>query len=358
MTQQIKSIQALRGLACLAVVTFHFRYQLESDYPVLTKLLSTGAIGVDLFFILSGFVITLSVSRMGTGIAAAGDFLKRRALRLLPAYFILLLINFLLSGAMATFHYADKTQALISAATFSVYLPQHAPFYVDDSGFMGVRWTLNYEFLFYLMMSVCLLAHARWMALTALLCAVLIALPMTFGYQPTLFVRGYDMGYAYLNLMTNPIIWQFAAGVLIDLIYPYMARLPVAIRVPFLLTALALLVQHIMSFQHTGHGLMASGTILALLLAAVAFNDSWLGRITPRCLVLLGDISFSVYLIHILAKDRLSKYFTDQGMMFFVINVLVALLLGWLSYRYIEPVGQKVAHRRTKKSLSNAGNAA
>lgn len=312
---------------------------------------------MDLFFILSGFVITLSVSRMGTGFAAAGDFLKRRALRLLPAYFILLLINFLLSGAMATFHYADKTQALISAATLSVYLPQHAPFYVDDGGFMNVRWTLNYEFLFYLMMVVCLLVRARWAALAAMLGAVLVAA----GHQPTLLVRGYDMGYAYLNLMTNPIIWQFAAGVLIGLVYPYMARLPVTMRVPFLLAAVALFVQHIISYQHIGHGLMASGAVLALLLAAVAFNDSWLGRITPRWLVFLGDISFSVYLIHIVTKDRLSKAFTDQGMTFFVCNVLLVLLVllvGWLSYRYIEPIGQKIARRRKVKALRTASDAA
>ncbi|MDH2069470.1 acyltransferase [Pantoea sp. GD03673] len=356
MTQQLKSIQALRGLACLAVVTFHFRYQIQEQYPALANLLSTGVVGVDLFFILSGFVITLSVSRMGTGFAAASDFLKRRALRLLPAYFILLLINFFLSGGMATFHYAEKTQAVISAATLSVYLPQHAPFYVDDNGFMGVRWTLNYEFLFYLMMAVCLLVRARWAALAAMLGAVLVAVPMAAGHQPTLQVSGYDMGYAYLNLMTNPIIWQFAAGVLIGLVYPHMARLPVAMRVPFLLAAIALFVQHIISHQNIGHGMMASGTVLALLLAAVAFNDSWLGRITPRWLVFLGDISFSVYLIHIVTKARLAKAFTDQGMTFFVCNVLLALLLGWLSYRYIEPIGQKIARRRREKALRTAGN--
>lgn len=345
MTNQIRSIQALRGLACIAVVTFHYRYQIESQYPAFHKLLSNGFIGVDLFFILSGFVITLSVSRMGYGVLAAGEFLKRRVLRLLPTYFILLLINFLLSGAMATFHYADRTQALISAFTLSVYMPHQAPFYVNDSGFMGVRWTLNYEFLFYLMMTICLLVRARWVALTAMLLATLIVVPMAIGQQPTLLVSGYNMGYSYLNLVTNPIIWQFAAGILIGLVYPYMVRLPIAMRIFFLIAAMILFVQHIISNQHVGHGMTESGTILALLLAAIAFNDNWLKRITPRWLVFMGDISFSVYLIHIVIKDRLSKYFTDEGLMFFLCALLMVIFFGWLSYLYIEPIGYKLARR-------------
>lgn len=93
---------------------------------------------------------------------------------------------------------------------------------------------------------------------------------------------------------------------------------------------------------------------LAAMLAAVAFNDSWLRGITPRWLVFLGDISFSVYLIHVVTKDRLSKAFTDEGIVFFVGNVLLALLLGWLSYRYIESVGQKIARKRADRKMVRA----
>lgn len=353
MTNKIKSIQALRGIACVAVVAFHNRAELTGQFPSLNKILSSGVVGVDLFFILSGFVITLSVARTCTGIAAAGDFLKRRALRLLPAYFILLLVNFLLGGAMATFHYPDKVQSLIAALTLSVYMPHHAPFYMDDEGFLNVRWTLNYEFLFYLIMAVCLLVRARWAALTVALGGVLVALPMAAGHQPTLSTDGYDMGYSYINLMTNPIIWQFAAGVLIGLVYPHMARLPVATRVPFLIAAVVLAVQHFSVNQYVGHGLMASGTVLALLLAAVAFNDSWLGRVTPRWLVFVGDISFSVYLIHIVTMRQMYKVFPAGGPLLFAASMAAALFLGWLSYRYIEPIGQKIADRRKAAAAQN-----
>lgn len=346
MTHKIKSMQALRGIACLAVVAFHNRSALADQFPSLDHWLVNGVIGVDLFFILSGFVITLSVSRMGSGFTAATDFLRRRALRLLPAYYILLLVNFLLSGAMATFHYPDKVKTLIAALTLSVYMPQHAPFYMDDEGFLNVRWTLNYEFLFYLIMAACLVVKQRWIALAVTLCALLIGVPLAAGSVFTLSVSGHDLGFSYINLMTNPIIWQFAVGVMIGLVYPYIIRLPVAARLPFLLAAVVIVVKHLSSDQHVGHGLMASGTVLALLLAAVAFNDSWLNRITPRWLVFLGDISFSVYLIHIVVMHRMYKYFPSGGPSLFFASIATTLFLGWLSFRYIEPIGQKIWRRR------------
>ncbi|MCE0491416.1 acyltransferase [Pantoea sp. Mb-10] len=346
MTHKIKSMQALRGIACLAVVAFHNRSALAEQFPSLAQWLVKGVVGVDLFFILSGFVITLSVSRMGSGFAAAADFLRRRALRLLPAYYILLLVNFLLGGAMATFHYPDKVKALIAALTLSVYMPQHAPFYMDDEGFLNVRWTLNYEFLFYLIMAACLVVKQRWVALAVALSALLIGVPLAADSELTLGVSGHDMGFSYLNLMTNPIIWQFAVGVVIGLVYPYIIRLPVAARVPFLLAAAVLVVKHLSSDQNVGHGLMASGTVLALLLAAVAFNDSWLRHITPRWLVFLGDISFSVYLIHIVIMRQMYKLFPAGGTSLFVASLAATLVVGWLSFRYIEPIGQNIWRRR------------
>lgn len=350
MTNKLQSIQALRGIACLAVVAFHYRGALAQQFPTVKQVLGMGAIGVDLFFILSGFVITLSVSRMGCGFAAAGDFLKRRALRLLPAYYLLIVVNLLFGGALSFLHYPEKLKAIAAALTLSVYMPQHAPFYMDDDGFLNVRWTLNYEFFFYLMMAACLFVRARWLALVGALCLTMVVLPLVAGNELTMSTQGYQMGYSYLNLMTNPIIWQFAVGVLIGLAYPHMARLPLITRVPFMIAAVVLMVSHVYSRTHAGHGLMESGAILALLLAAVAFNNDWLDRITPRWLAFVGDISFSVYLLHIVTYRVVSKRIADDGVTLFVSAIAASILVGWLSYRYIEPVGYKVAAYRAKKA--------
>ncbi|WP_410865217.1 acyltransferase family protein, partial [Peribacillus sp. SIMBA_075] len=79
---------------------FHFRWNINVVNPGLgDTLFRWGGTGVDLFFLISGFVITLSASRVPNGLNGAISFIKRRALRILPAYYIILLITFFLSGA-------------------------------------------------------------------------------------------------------------------------------------------------------------------------------------------------------------------------------------------------------------------
>ncbi len=175
------------------------------------RLFGWGAMGVDLFFVLSGFVITLSVSRLVSGPQAAWQFIQRRMLRLLPAYYMLLL-TFALGGDMSLFHYQDKVDNLISALTFTTVSADNGPFYIDDSGLYGIRWTLNYEIWFYLLMAYSLLRQ-RWIMLSGLLAATLLLVPLFNGQPLTLEIQGYALGYGMLNLIANPIIWTFAAGV-------------------------------------------------------------------------------------------------------------------------------------------------
>ncbi|WP_143354571.1 acyltransferase family protein, partial [Erwinia amylovora] len=130
-TSTFRGVQALRGIAALSVMLFHFRWNIDAQIPGRgDELFGWGATGVDLFFLISGFVITLSVAKAPQGISGALTFLKKRALRILPAYYIILIISFFLTGAMSTFHYADKTENFISALTFMPLFPDHAPFYV------------------------------------------------------------------------------------------------------------------------------------------------------------------------------------------------------------------------------------
>ena len=193
-TQTFRGVQALRGIAALSVMLFHFRWNINAQIPGRgDALFGWGATGVDLFFLISGFVITLSAAKAPQGISGALNFLKKRALRILPAYYIILVISFFLSGAMSTFHYADKTENFISALTFMPILPDHAPFYVDDGGMFGVRWTLNYEVMFYLFISVALLFAKRWVWAGVLFAATLVVLPLTLGYQLTLQPAGYKV---------------------------------------------------------------------------------------------------------------------------------------------------------------------
>ncbi|QOV56270.1 acyltransferase (plasmid) [Serratia marcescens] len=351
---KLASVQALRGLAALAVMLFHFRWNINLSYPNLgDQLFGWGAVGVDVFFIISGFVITLSAKKLTPGLSAVGVFLKHRARRILPAYFIILLITFLLSGAMSTFHYPDKVSNLISAITFSPIDANHAPFYVDDSGFYGIRWTLNYEVLFYLVMAVCLISKYRWPLLFGMFSLSLVVFPMLAGHSPTLDVSGYQFDSAYLNLMTNPIIWMFLVGVAFGLVYPYTKKLNGQLRMSILIVSIIVIGYCILFVPSWGHGMTMSGWYLSILFIAVVLNDELVTKCIPAFFITLGEISFSLYLIHTLMNGGIGKRFEDigvaDGMPRFALSCVVSIVLAYLSYRFIE----RPVSRRKKETVKH-----
>lgn len=74
-TQTFRGVQALRGIAALSVMLFHFRWNINAQIPGRgDALFGWGATGVDLFFLISGFVITLSAAKAPQGISGALNF--------------------------------------------------------------------------------------------------------------------------------------------------------------------------------------------------------------------------------------------------------------------------------------------
>ena len=337
----LRGVQALRGLAALSVMLFHFRWNINAVNPGLgDKLFGWGATGVDLFFLISGFVITLSASRSPHGISGALSFLKKRALRILPAYYIILIISFCLSGALSTFHYADKTENLISAIFFMPIYADHAPFYVDDSGMYGIRWTLNYELLFYMFISISILFARRWFAAATLFTITLVIIPLVMGQEFSFHPSAYSFSSAALGLITNPMIWLFLIGMFIGLVIPYLKRVS-AKAMSFTLLLIALITANFFSHgEFTGHGLLSSGWLYGLILLTIILSEDCIGKYTPNFLVKLGDISFSLYLIHALMNNGIGKRFAglgiEDGYARFFISILLSCILAWLSWRFIE----------------------
>lgn len=336
-----RGVQALRGLAALSVMLFHFRWNLNEVSPRLgDELFGWGATGVDLFFLISGFVITLSAVRSTADISGSLLFLRKRIVRILPAYYIILAITFLLSGAMSIFHYTDKTENLISALIFNPIYPNHAPFYVDDSGMYGVRWTLNYEVYFYLVMSIMVMLKRRWLWAGMYFTTTLIILPLfawgDFTFQPT----GYATDSALLGLLTNPMIFLFITGMSIGLVTPLLKSPPNSFLIASLFISLVICTYCFMSGYFTGHGLLSSGWIYALLLIFVILSENRLGKYIPKILVKVGDISFSLYLIHPLLNTGIGKRLegigVQPGYTRFILSILISCVLAWVSYRYIE----------------------
>jgi len=343
MKNKIESIQILRGLAALAVVLFHYRFYLVPDGADRTgpdALFSWGGIGVDLFFVISGFIMNYVTDDKGYGLKTSAHFMVNRLIRILPMYYLILLVAFFTDGAMSIFHYADKVDNFISALTFKPYLPSPAPLYIESSGMYNVRWTLNYEMYFYLAFALCLLIKPRRIALFFWFSLPVVVAGYLSG-NVTLGTQGYAFDSVLARFLTNPIILEFAFGVLAGYFYKKFNRY--VEDKSALLPMLLLIAIGIGIYQQklTAFNLLSAMAFSALVLSFALYSQA-ITRVFPRLFITLGNISFSLYLIHI----PLANFISDKtekvlpGIMHtvpgFFILIFMSILVAYLTYHYIE----------------------
>ena len=194
------NIQALRAAAALLVVFVHMR-DLELKYSpdhILPKLFSLGIVGVDLFFVISGFIMIYVCWGLRTGGKTSAGFLFARFARIYPVYWLI---------AGAVFCVWKLNPALINYDPAASKLWRSALLFPDYyAPMLKVAWTLIHELYFYLVFSLCLLLpRLFWIGALSVWAAVIWGMNQS-GLCPISPVG---------RLMTNPINIEFYFGVLI-----------------------------------------------------------------------------------------------------------------------------------------------
>ena len=279
-------IQALRAVAALVVVYGHSVTLLHRHHAVVATGLDKlqGATGVDLFFVISGFVITVSADGLLRKQHPVRVFLWRRLLRVAPLYWMLTGVRLLGMAWWPAFG-AHRYPSAWNVIASLLFLPS-----LDPAGevrpVIPVGWTLNFEAFFYVVFAVSLLRRRgfAWILLPLTVTVGLIGMLRT----PT---------WPVWTTEADPILLEFSAGVCIALLAKR-RRLPGAGAAWMLMAA-------------GGVGLtlfspaLASGTMRPLLwgvpatmvvLGCVALEPSWKLRL-PRWLLLLGSASYAIYLV-------------------------------------------------------------
>ncbi len=350
MNRKLESLQALRGVAALLVLLFHYRFYLrgddESGTTIWDALFGWGIIGVDIFFIISGFIMVYTTQHYMQGCSSAKRFLLNRAIRIIPLYYFGLLVAFLFGGAMSTFHYPEKVQNLLSALTFTVYKTSVTPHYIDDGGMYNIRWTLNYEIYFYLAFALCLMMRHRILALICWGGLMTCVIPALAGFQPTLSVQGYDFQTPTIAFITNPLLLEFLIGVFAGYIYLQLKRRIVFVRLPLISSTVAIgLLCYIVFGVYSGRirALNLESTIvLGLLVLFLTLGEQVLQAYIPRVLKYVGNISFSLYLLHNPIGIAVMKQMGPVGQSAFkgiptiLLATLLSILVAHLTHKYIE----------------------
>lgn len=336
------SIQALRGFAALYVVVFHSGLALaHTDIPALawltTHVIKRGHVGVDVFFVISGFIIAWVAILGPKGPEPAGEFLVKRAFRLAPPYWLMSVLH-------STWLNPVSAGVLLTSLAFVPQANVDAPYFGYPALYVG--WSLNYEVFFYGLCAVGLaLFGRRALGLVALsLFTTTIIVPF---WHSGFVQRNPDALYAWATpleaMAANTLVLEFLLGAGLAWLYsahrhrltPAVARGLMAVGVA---TFLMSVVGPLPKFDLLGRSLPAG----ALLIGMVAMEHCGELRV-PRVAVWLGELSYALYLVHPSVIEathrlvgRLAPEWIGTQLMLFTVNLALTLVLAMLLHRYVE----------------------
>jgi len=275
---RINILQALRTYAALPVVLFHTGYVIKGVHQV-------GIFGVHMFFLLSGYVMA-SICATDTH-----AFLRRRIIRIVPSYWLMTIVLYIFAAKFPSL--MNATRAVPSELIKSLFF---VPFMKSNGLFqpiLFVGWTVNYETYFYAILALSLLISKRWPLLTA------SAALLTFTGISSLFADESAIAAFY----SNPVIFEFIFG-LIAFYCVHAIPKPVATQLKYLwiaiMTVSLVALPTIEAFSLFPHAstVVQFGPLSFLLIWSSCLLATSGHDMRPGLIILIGDASYTLYLIH------------------------------------------------------------
>ena len=373
----VASLTGLRGIAALFVFIFHYSYfnpgiRLDLSIPVIGKALQFplvfGFAGVDLFFVLSGFLLALPFARATLSRSAhppLTQYYKRRLLRVFPAYYAQLAIILIVGAWFITWKPLNGISLLAHLLMFfNMGWDPVRPM-------VGIWWTLPVELSFYLVLPfiASFMRPGRWMVflLASILLSMLYriwsvdhfaaepgeavflaasllpgSLPeFLLGASAAMIVQKFD-----LQAIKRPTAWVldgiFLAGVILANVWFWKVMLPYG------------------SIFWSGHWSMVIAPLaLGLPLSMIVISLYWGSRIgsllfANPVVYFLGLISYSLYLWHFVVLQQAGVIFGEaytsmQGLPKFLFSMALVVLVSTLSYFVFERPFFRLGARRTPR---------
>ena len=346
----VVGLEALRGIAVLLVVVSHLHSIISTDphfinvtpFSWINQAFSRGFLGVDLFFVLSGFLITSLLFREGENSITSKlkSFYYRRALRILPALYALLIVSFavaLLEKSSLRNQWNSTWSALlfISNWTFEPFFPQTQ----DD---LGHLWSLAVEEQFYIVWPIAFLILRRcrihWLTTSIVMTVFVLIIAL---YRNALWNS--QVPWLFIYLKTETRADAILIGCLFAYIYRHVSFPPKLLRV-FGYTSVVLLAAIAYLYGDFKNGFLYQGgfSLIAFLfgvvILAIVLVPSFGGPLVySRMLVWWGQRSYGIYLWHLLIFRIFGRHeFVGPEFLRIVLAVGISLFVAEASWRLIE----------------------
>lgn len=341
-TSRLLELDVFRGVAAMAVVLYHYTTRYDqlfghpSDINVYISL-PLGYFGVNLFFIISGFVIFLTLNRTSSSM----DFIVSRFSRLYPVFWAAVTVTFI---AMLVF----GLQGLERTPMEYLYNLSMISGFFDVRDIDGVYWTLRYELLFYF-----------WMLIL-------------FNLRSFRFIELVGLAWVFLSLASevlknigHPVPGAIETYLILAYIHLFVAGI-IFFRISeagFSVTRLVVLAVCLLT-DYVLRGIESVVIIALFFILFILFVKGWLTRIAIQPLVYLGTISYSLYLIHenigFIAMQELYPLGLPQIPMLLIVVLISVGIAHLLTFSVEKPalywIRQKYKHLKLKRSSVMVGD--
>lgn len=334
MNNTIYSIQYLRGVAALLVVFHHASGYLSKYSEGLVKLdVEIGGSGVDLFFIISGFVIFFIADKSNKTIS---HFLKDRIIRVVPMYWVYTCIMVILVILIPEMIYNTTTFEALHVFKSLFFIPSYHPGLKNQIWpILAQGWTLIYEMFFYCIFSMILFITSK--PLTRLI--LLLVMLTSFVILGKLFQSTNPFFVTY----TSTLLFEFFGGAIIGYLF-IKNKLP---HTFFSILIIALGVfGFLSSYFHFGWGesrVREWGIPSGLIVFGLVSLEKRHKVPISNTFILLGNSSYSLYLSHLLTLDIFGLLWVQVNidtayfhLMMFFLSITLSIVVGILSYRLVE----------------------
>jgi exopolysaccharide production protein ExoZ len=321
-----KSIQAGRAFAALSVAAYHLSITMGDvrygGEPVFKNLTANGNLGVDFFFVLSGFIILFAHHTDIGKPANIPSYILKRTIRLYPIYLLYtIIISILVLLGIGSIKLPNTVIGWLSAIFLMRFSSESPP--------LEAAWTLFHEIMFYAIFSILIwnrrtgiLALGAW----GLLCLALYQYPGTTERTA-------------LNVYTSAYNLNFLFGMAAYALYKREDFGPYTVTIGIMATASGVA----LAYSDSEHYRLVFAVGCAILMGGLTAIEKCRNLYVPAFLILIGDASYTIYLTHSAMQGMLLKTAVRLGIMeiadphfIYIIIIIITTFAGCAAYKIVE----------------------